>query len=99
MIEQPLTSNHISLILREPESKQLEFKSEPPAFAKLIETIVGMSNSSGGLIIIGVEDTLDNSTQSRRVVGFESSAFDKFNLGLQNSTSDCVVPRMPQFEV
>lgn len=42
--------------LRKPESKTLEFKRDPSSPDRFLRTVVAFANTSGGVILIGVED-------------------------------------------
>ena len=50
-------------LLRQPESKTLEFKRDLSSPRPVLRTVVAFANSAGGRLIIGVED------RSRAVIG------------------------------
>ena len=43
-------------ILRRPEGKDLEFKRDLTSLAGMLRTVVAFANTTGGTILIGVED-------------------------------------------
>jgi len=50
-------------LLKSPEGKTIEFKRELPARLGIVHTVIAFANTSGGTVIIGVEDG------TRRIVG------------------------------
>ena len=43
-------------MLRRPEGKDLEFKRDLSSPARVLRTVVAFANTTGGTILIGVED-------------------------------------------
>ena len=70
------------------ESKNLEFKIQlPDDSKKYMKTIVAYANTSGGKIIIGVDDT-------RNIVGVEPSSVFQIMDKIANAISDMCVPQI-----
>ena len=70
------------------ESKNVEFKVKPPDDSKkYMKTIVAYANTSGGKIIIGVDDT-------RNIVGVEPSSVFQIMDKIANAVSDMCVPQI-----
>ncbi|HEY6922314.1 MAG TPA: ATP-binding protein [Steroidobacteraceae bacterium] len=51
--------------LRRPEGKTLEFKRDLSSPEGLLRTVVAFANTSGGVVLIGVEDALGTSAGLR----------------------------------
>lgn len=49
---------NIKELIKQPEGRRLEFKSELPENADLAKTIVAFANDAGGNIYIGVRNNL-----------------------------------------
>jgi predicted HTH transcriptional regulator len=78
--------------LRRPESKTLEFKRDLSSPEGFLRTVVAFANTSGGVVLVGVED------RSRRVRGVA----DPFALEerIASLISDSIAPRLlPDLEV
>lgn len=58
-----MPSMNLIELLKSPEGKTIEFKRELPARLGIVHTVIAFANTSGGTIIIGVEDG------TRRIVG------------------------------
>lgn len=68
------------------ESKNVEFKVKlPDDSKKYMKTIVAYANTSGGKIIIGVDDT-------RNIVGVEPSSVFQIMDKIANAISDMCAP-------
>lgn len=79
-------------ILRRPEGKSLEFKRDLSSPAGVLKTIVAFANTSGGTLLIGVED------RSRHVRGVRD-ALD-VEERLTSLVSDRIHPRLvPEIEM
>lgn len=72
----------------EHESKTLEFKSEIPKWQNLIKTCVAFANTSGGKIIIGVED------KTRKIIGITEATQDRMYEEFRNSLYDSTSPNI-----
>lgn len=71
------------------ESKNVEFKVQlPDDSKKYMKTIVAYANTSGGKIIIGVDDI------TRNVVGVEPSSVFRIRDRIVNAVSDMCVPQI-----
>lgn len=79
-------------LLRRPESKTLEFKRELAATDGVLRTVIAFANTSGGTLLIGVED------RTRRVRGVRSPLDVEERLA--SLISDSIAPRLvPAIEV
>jgi len=79
-------------LLRQHESKTLEFKRDLSSPAKIMRTLVAFANGAGGVLVIGIEDG------SRRVVGVVRPS--KTEEQLANFISDHIEPRLvPEIHV
>lgn len=71
------------------ESKNVEFKRKlPDDSKKYMKTIVAYANTSGGKIIIGVDD------DTRNIVGVEPSAVFQIMDKIANAVSDMCAPQI-----
>lgn len=71
------------------ESKNIEFKSElPKKSEKYMKLIIAFANTSGGKLVIGVED------KSRTVVGVDKESVFRIMDGIANAVSDCCEPQI-----
>lgn len=78
--------------LRRPEGKTLEFKRELTAGEGVLKTLVAFANTSGGTLLIGVEDR----TRHVRGVGSPLDVEER----LASLISDSITPRlMPEIEI
>ena len=78
--------------LREPEGKTLEFKRDLSSPERFLRTVVAFANTSGGTILVGIED------RSRHIRGVtEPLALEEHAVNL---ISDSIRPRlMPDLEI
>jgi len=82
----------IEEIIRHHEGKTLEFKENSSAKAKILSTAIAFANTSGGDIILGVQD------KTRYVIGIEDP--HKVAEALANLFHDAIEPRIvPNIEV
>ena len=81
----------ISKLIKEPESKRLEFKRNISSPLPLLKTLVAFANSAGGRMVIGVTD-------DRKVIGVTSPLDEEERLC--NLISDSIAPRLvPNIEL
>jgi len=81
----------IEQLLREPESKTLEFKRDLSSPKPLLKTLVAFSNTAGGKLIVGVGD-------DKTVFGFDKPLDEEERLA--NMIADSIVPRLvPNIEM
>lgn len=73
-------------LLKKPEGKTLEFKQDLSSPEKALRSLVSFANTSGGILLIGVED------KSRRVCGVTEPL--RLEERLANLISDSIVPRL-----
>src|SRR6056297_610276 len=80
----------IDTLLQKEEGKQLEFKRDLTSSKKLMKTIVAFANSSGGTVVIGVEDG------TKSVVGIENILDEEERLSniIADSISTRIVPNV-----
>jgi len=79
-------------LLKQPESKIIEFKRDLSSSASIIKTIIAFSNTAGGTLVIGVEDKL------RYVVGVSEP--HQLEEQLANLISDTVAPNLiPEIDI
>lgn len=71
-------------ILTQPESKVLEFKENCLSKDKILATVIAFANTSGGKIIVGIED------QTKRIVGIQDPYTEEERLS--SFISDSVTP-------
>jgi ATP-dependent DNA helicase RecG len=79
-------------ILKNPESKTLEFKQDLSSHLGFIRTLIAFANTAGGIVIIGIED------RTRYVVGIE----DPLSLEekITNLISELIAPQiLPEIEI
>lgn len=82
----------LSRILAQPEGKTLEFKQDLSSPDRLLRTVVAFANTSGGILIIGVQD------RTGRVLGITDPLAEEERLA--NLLSDGVAPTLvPDVEV
>ncbi|MGH7140401.1 MAG: AlbA family DNA-binding domain-containing protein, partial [Pirellulales bacterium] len=77
---------HLEDLLRQNESKTLEFKRDLSSPAPALRTLVAFANSAGGRLVIGVED------RTRAVIGV-SAPLD-LEERLANLIADSIEPRL-----
>nr|WP_208597680.1 helix-turn-helix domain-containing protein [Desulfogranum mediterraneum] len=75
----------IEQLLREPESKTLEFKRDLSSPKPLLKTLVAFANTAGGKLIIGVED-------DKTVIGIAQPLDEEERLA--NMIADAIAPRL-----
>jgi predicted HTH transcriptional regulator len=81
----------VSLLSRQ-EEKTLEFKRNLSSPDGILRTIVAFANTSGGVILLGVED------KSRRVVGVNNVLAEEERLA--NLIADGISPKLiPSLEI
>jgi predicted HTH transcriptional regulator len=81
----------IENLLKEPESKTVEFKRDLSSIKPIIKTIIAFANTAGGAIIIGVED-------GGKVIGIDDPL--KAEERLASAISDNIAPLlMPEIEI
>lgn len=79
-------------LLRRPEGKTLEFKLDLSSPERVLRTIVAFANTSGGVVLVGVED------RTRRVRGVTDALLLEERLA--NLIADNVSPRLvPEIEI
>lgn len=79
-------------LLKRPEGKTLEFKRDLSSPAGVLKTVVAFANTSGGTVVLGVEDA------ARHVRGVEEPL--DLEERLVNLVSDGIVPRvLPDVEI
>src|SRR3990170_4636036 len=79
-------------LLRRPEGKTLEFKRDLSSPDGIVKTLVAFANTSGGTVVIGVEDA------SRAVVGVADPLADEERLA--SLVSDRIAPTLvPDIEI
>jgi Predicted transcriptional regulator containing an HTH domain and an uncharacterized domain shared with the mammalian protein Schlafen len=79
-------------LLKQPESKTLEFKRDLSSPDGLLRTIVAFANTAGGILLIGVEDG------TRHVVGVREPLDAEERLA--SLISDGILPRLvPELEI
>ncbi len=71
------------------ESKNIEFKSElPKKSERYIKSIIAFANTSGGKLIIGIDDT------TREIIGVDKEAVFQIMDSIANAISDCCEPQI-----
>lgn len=79
-------------LLKKHEGKTLEFKRDPSSPDNAMRAIVAFANTSGGVLLVGVED------KTRRVCGVKDPLLVEEQLA--NLISDNIVPRLlPEIEI
>lgn len=82
----------ITTLLQSPEGKTLEFKRDLSSHEKVLRTLVAFANTSGGTLIIGVED------KTKNVLGIDEPL--NMEERLANIISDSIVPNLvPNIEI
>ncbi len=83
---------NIDLLLRSHESKTLEFKRDLSSADGVLRTLVSFSNTSGGVLVLGVDD------KTKNVLGILDPFLTEEKLA--SLISDCIAPRMvPEIEI
>ncbi len=79
-------------LLKQPESKTLEFKRDLSSPGGILRTIVAFANTAGGVLLLGVEDATRNIRGVEKPLAMEER--------LANLVSDSILPRLiPDIEV
>ncbi len=79
------------LLVRE-EGKTLEFKQDASSLAGIVKTVVAFANTSGGTIVIGIEDT------TKKIFGLSDPLEDEMRI--INKISESVMPFfMPNIDI
>jgi predicted HTH transcriptional regulator len=79
-------------LLNRNESKTLEFKENVLSLQSIMKTIVAFANTSGGIIVIGIED------KTKKIVGLHNPLADEERL--TNAIHDSIAPHlMPDIEI
>ena len=73
-------------ILRQPEGRRLEFKSDLPTSADLAKTIISFANDAGGELFIGIDD------KTREVVGIDEDRLTELEEKISNIIHDQCAP-------
>ena len=71
--------------LRQPEGKTLEYKRDLSSIKPILKTLVAFANTSGGTVVIGVDD-------ERRVVGLSDPSSDEEKLS--SAIADAICPTL-----
>jgi ATP-dependent DNA helicase RecG len=83
---------NLTELLKRPESKILEFKRDLSSIEGVLRTIVAFANTSGGILLIGVDD------ETRNVRGIHDPLRTQEQLA--NVLSDNILPRLvPELEI
>ncbi|WP_042279922.1 AlbA family DNA-binding domain-containing protein [Candidatus Protochlamydia sp. R18] len=81
----------IEILIKQPESKILEFKSDLSSLTPILKTIVAFANTAGGIIIIGC-------STSRVITGIKNIFKEEERLA--NAISDSIhPPLLPEIEI
>jgi predicted HTH transcriptional regulator len=64
MFPNKIDQNFVNLLLREDEGLKLEYKQQISSQEKIAKTLSAMSNTAGGLILIGISD-------QRKIIGID----------------------------
>ncbi len=92
MVPSNIPSMNLIELLKSPEGRNIEFKRELPTRFGIVHTVVAFANTSGGTIIIGVEDG------TRKIVGVS----DPLTLEekITSLITDLIVPQiLPEIEI
>ena len=69
------------------ESKNVEFKSELPEKSdKYMKSIIAFANTSGGILVIGIND------ETKATIGVDKESVFQIMDGIENAISDCCEP-------
>jgi ATP-dependent DNA helicase RecG len=91
-LQSKIQSMDIIDLLKNEESKTLEFKRDLTAKEGILRTIIAFANTAGGTLLIGIED------KTKHVVGV-SEPLD-YEEKLANLISDCIEPQLlPEIQV
>ena len=75
----------IHKLITSKENRKLEFKQELPSKDKLIKTAISFSNSQGGDLIIGIDD-------SNNIIGIDENNIVKYEEIISNTIYDNITP-------
>jgi predicted HTH transcriptional regulator len=64
MFPNKIDQNFVNLLLKEDEGLKLEYKQQISSQGKIAKTLSAMSNTAGGLILIGISD-------QRKIIGID----------------------------
>ena len=78
-----MTENELQSLIREQESPGLECKQSLPSVREVAEYAVGIGNSGGGYLVVGVTDRLP-----RRIVALSPEPTDQDLERLQSGVAD-----------
>lgn len=71
------------------ESKNVEFKSELPRKSdKYMKSIIAFANTSGGVLVIGIDD------ETKAIIGVDKESVFQIMDGIANTISDCCEPQI-----
>lgn len=76
----------ITILLKQPEGKTLEFKRDLSSHEGILRTVVAFANTAGGILVVGVEDKTKNIIGVQEPLGIEEK--------LTNLISDLIEPRL-----
>lgn len=85
-LQSRMQSMDLAEVLKKNEGKTLEFKRDLSSVDKVLRTLVAFANTSGGILLIGVEDKTRKVIGVKDVLGMEEK--------LANLISDCITPRL-----
>ena len=74
----------IEKLLSQNEGKTLEFKENTRSFSSILKTIVAFANTSGGIVVLGVED------RTKKIVGIDNPLEEEERL--TNAITDSIAP-------
>ncbi|MBN2689728.1 MAG: putative DNA binding domain-containing protein [Gammaproteobacteria bacterium] len=81
----------ISELIKQPESKKLEFKRDLSSLRPIIKTIIAFANTAGGTIVVGIED-------NGKVVGIADPLHAEEKIA--SAITDSIAPMlMPDIEI
>jgi predicted HTH transcriptional regulator len=83
---------NIADLLKNPESKTLEFKRDLSSPIKILHSIIAFANTAGGILVVGIED------KTKKVCGVEAPLLVEEQLA--NMISDNILPKIiPEIEI
>ena len=92
MLQSKMQSMNIIELLKKSECKTLEFKRDLSSPENILRTIISFANTSGGVLIIGVEDG------TKKILGMVEPYLLEEKLA--NIISDCIEPKIiPEIEI
>lgn len=82
----------LEILLSQNEGKTLEFKENTKSLTSIIKAVIAFANTSGGNIVIGVED------KSKKIIGVNNALLDEEKLA--SAIADSVEPLiMPDIQI